>query len=77
LTPAETTAKVQGYIRNLDRMSANFRALFWLSFNQFAKTPKKAESLWPLSIDGDKTGGVADEDMYERNTRIIKAMGSN
>lgn len=53
-------------------MSANFRALFWLQFNQYAKTPKSQTQLWPLSFDhvNDET---ADE-MYERNRKIIASM---
>jgi len=76
LTPAETSAIVDGYVYNRDTMSANFRALFWLSFNQWSKTPKSSESLWPLSIDSDGQELSMDE-IYERNKRIIESMGTN
>jgi hypothetical protein len=75
LTPAELTAKLNGYIYNRDVLSSNFRALFWLQFNQYSKTPKSAESLWKLSIDQNNELTAAE--MYERNKNIIEKMGFN
>jgi hypothetical protein len=74
LTPAETYQKVQGYIYNRDVMASNFRALFWLGYNQNVKKgdQKSDKQLWPLpSIDGIMKKST--EDIYERNKRIIKA----
>jgi hypothetical protein len=76
LTPAETSAIVDGYIYNRDIEAANFRALFWLTFNQFSKHQRRAEELWPLSIDSDKEV-MTMEEMYERNKRVIESMGFN
>lgn len=53
-------------------MSANFRALFHLQYNQWAKHPKQAERLWPLSIDHIEDELTEDE-MYARNKAVIAA----
>lgn len=52
-------------------MSSNFRALFQLQFNQWAKHPKEAHILWPLSIDRT-IEPLTDEEMYKRNAEIIR-----
>lgn len=70
LTPAETYTKVQGYIHNRDVMSANFRALFVLNFNQWANHKKTAEQLWPLSFDYEDQ--LSEEEMYARNKLVIE-----
>ena len=75
LTPAETKAKVRGYVVNRDIMSSNFRALYYLSFNQWAKTPMSAQELWPLSIDAETSPddeNLTIEQIYERNAKFIE-----
>lgn len=74
MTPAELSAKVDGYVYNRDTMSANFRALFTLQFNQYAKHPKNPDQLWPLSWDS--ANDMTMDEIYERNKRIIEAMES-
>ncbi len=54
-------------------MASNFRALFTIQYNQFAKHAKGATELWPLSIDSHKEELNA-EDMYARNKRVIESM---
>lgn len=73
LTPAETAAKVKGYITKRDTMSANFRALYYLMFNQWAKTPKSPHELWPLSIDKEEDEEPI-EQTYERNRQLIEQL---
>jgi len=52
-------------------MSANFRMLFALNFNQWSRNAKSPEVLWPLpSIDGE-IEVLSEEDMYARNKAII------
>ena len=51
-------------------MASNFRALFHLQYNQWAKYTKSAQELWPLSID-ENVQVLSEEEMYERNARII------
>jgi len=51
-------------------MSANFRALFHLQYNQWAKHPKQPEQLWPLSFDHTENE-LTEEEMYARNAAII------
>lgn len=51
-------------------MSSNFRALFHLQFNQWAKYSKSAHELWPLSID-ENVQVLSEDEMYARNARII------
>lgn len=58
---------------NRDVMSANFRALFQLQYNQWAKHPKQAEQLWPLSIDDRYDEELTEDEMYARNAAIIAA----
>jgi len=72
LTPAETYNKVQAYIYNRDMMSANFRMLYTLQFNQWAKRgqQKQPAKLWPLSFDTDHE--LPAEEMYARNAEIIE-----
>lgn len=53
-------------------MAANFRALFTLTFNQYAKHPKEPHQLWPLQID--HVNDLSMEEVYERNKRIINSM---
>jgi hypothetical protein len=77
LTPAETTAIVDGWVYNRDINASNFRALFWLQFNQYSKHPKKAEDLWPLSVDQNSSHGMTAEDMYERNKKVIENLTKN
>lgn len=52
-------------------MASNFRALFQLQYNQWAKHSKSAKELWPLSIDtvGNE---LTEDEMYERNRIIIE-----
>ena len=71
LTPAETHTKVKAYVKNRDLMSANFRALFHLQFNQWAKNPKSRHELWPLSIDEIPDSNLTMNEIYERNREII------
>lgn len=54
-------------------MASNFRALFQLQFNQWAKLGerKSASELWPLSIDENEVEPLTDEEMYKRNEEII------
>lgn len=52
-------------------MSANFRALFHLQYCQWAKHPKSAQYLWPLSID-PKPEILDESELYKRNTEIIR-----
>lgn len=59
------------YIYNRDKMSENFRALFQLQYNQWAKFTKQASELWPLSID-DQPEVITDDEMYKRNEEIIR-----
>lgn len=56
-------------------MSANFRAIFHLQYNQWAKHAKSPSQLWPLSID-DKGLQLSEEEMYERNKRITEWFNS-
>ena len=70
-------AKVNGWRINQDLRSNNFRSLFTLGYNQYAKHPKTQEQLWPLSIDKNSTNKMDIEDIYERNKKIIEQMGSN
>lgn len=56
---------------NRDVMSANFRALFSLHYNQWAKSKKSPEQLWQLSIDGG-INNLTEEEMYERNKKVIQ-----
>ena len=50
--------------------ASNFRSLFLLQYNQWAKTPKTAHELWPLAIDNVET--IPIEEVYERNKRMVK-----
>lgn len=59
------------YIHNRDVMASNFRALFHLQYNQWAKHGKQASELWPLSIDNKEE--LPEDELYKRNERIIKA----
>lgn len=77
LTPAETIAKAEGWKIKEDLRSNNFRSLFTLGYNQYAKHPKTQEQLWPLSIDKNLTKKMDIEDIYDRNRKIIEQMGSN
>ena len=52
-------------------MSANFRALFQLQFNQWSKYPKQAHLLWPLSIDQIEHEELTEEEMYQRAEVLI------
>jgi len=67
-TPAEVNARMQGYLSNRDIMASNFRALFALQYNQWAKHPMKPENLWPLDIDEKPDA----KEIYKRNEKIIK-----
>lgn len=68
------SAKVDGYVYNRDTLSDNFRALFTLQFNQWAKKSeqKKPSQLWPLSFDNNQK--QTSEDMYERNKKLIESI---
>jgi len=58
--------------------SANFRALFTLGYNQYAKSPKSATQLWPLGIDNtNQSTTLTSDEMFQRNKQIIDSMGSN
>jgi len=57
-------------------MSANFRALFHLQYSQWAKHPKSAEYLWPLSID-EHIEILSEEELYARNKIIIEQFYKN
>jgi len=63
---------VQGYVYNRDVLASNFRALFTLQFNQWSKNPKKAENLWPLSMD--EIEQLTADEMYARNRNIIASI---
>ena len=76
LTPAETQAKVKGYIYNRDVLASNFRALFTLGYNQYAAKGKNktAKELWPIdSIDNQVRQPRNNDDLYERNKKIVEA----
>lgn len=53
-------------------MAANFRRLFALQYNQWAKQghQMKEWSLWPLSIDKTEIDEQEAEEMYKRNREI-------
>ena len=58
--------------------AANFRSLFTLGYNQYAKHPKSANQLWPLGIDGsNQSSTMTADEMYARNRDIIASMGEN
>jgi len=58
-------------------MSANFRMLFWLNHNQWAKYPKNPEYLWPLSSIDEQIEVLTEDQMYERNKIIIEQYNKN
>jgi hypothetical protein len=72
LTPAETYTKVFGYIFNNERQASYIRNLFHLQFNQWSKQKVSAEKLWPLP-EIDTIEELDEEEMYERNKRLIDA----
>jgi len=57
-------------------MSANFRMLFTLNFNQWSKHPKDPETLWPLSFD-NQIEVLSEDEMYARNKAIIEQYNKN
>lgn len=73
LTEGETVAKINGYYMQLARRSADFRALYALTYNINAKRGqgKKPEQLWKLLID-EETGSreMTHEEIQERNAKI-------
>jgi hypothetical protein len=63
---------VAGFLINRDVEASNFRALFYLNYNQWAKQKMSPQKLWPLSIDqAEKTKQLTMEEIYERNKKII------
>ena len=76
MTPAETQAKLKGFIYNRDVLASNFRALFTLGYNHYAQKGKNktAKELWPIpSIDNQEVKGKNTDDLYERNKKLIEA----
>jgi len=72
MTPAETYTRVKAYVYSMDKRAENFRALFTLQYNQWAKPSdrKTPQQLWPLSID--EIEQMSEEEMYERNRLVIE-----
>lgn len=79
MTPAETSATVDGYIYNRQVNSSNFRALFALTFNQWAKKgeAKSPEALWPLPMLDDLVPKMTADEMFERNKQIAEWAAKN
>jgi hypothetical protein len=53
-------------------MSANFRMLFTLTYNQWAKNAKSPETLWPLISIDETIEPLTEDEMYARNKAIIE-----
>lgn len=73
LTEGETIAKINGYHLRKAKQSADFRALYSLTYNINAKRGdrKKPEQLWHLIIDDLKTGrDLSHDDIVKRNANI-------
>lgn len=68
---------INGWRIKKDFISADFRSLFTLNYNQYSKTPKTCQQLWPLSIDTINNEKLEIDEIYERNKKIIEQMGSN
>ena len=66
-------AIVKGYVHRNDKRSSDFRMLYALYYNSNSEESKRKspEKLWPLSID-EKEIEISEEDMYERNKRLIE-----
>lgn len=53
-------------------MQANFRMLYGIQYNQWAKPRRTNAQLWPIpSIDGGEVEQLTEEEIYERNKEII------
>ena len=73
LTTAETYSIVQGWLWRNERTSADFRELYALQFNQFAKSKKTASQLWPLKlIDSRFSMFKSADEEYAWREKMIK-----
>lgn len=75
LTPAETAQIVEGWEWRNQKLSANFRELFTLQYNQFAKggRKKRAKILWPLElIDKGESRFESAEDEFKWRAKMIE-----
>lgn len=73
LTEGETVAKINGYFLQLARRSADFRALYSLTYNINAKKgqSKRPEQLWRLVTDEKVTGReMTHEEIVARNAKL-------
>lgn len=75
MTFAECIVKIRGFFIGCEFRSADFRALYSLTYNANSKTKKSAKVLWPLEIDGNYLGGEKSHDeIVDRNRKIREAM---
>jgi hypothetical protein len=73
LTEGETIAKITGHHFRNARRSADFRALYSLTYNMNAKRgqQKKPHQLWNLIIDEHTSGReLTHDEIVERNKKI-------
>jgi len=74
LTPAETHTIVNGWLWRNELASSNFRELFTLQYNQFAKRggTKTSSQLWPLKLlDKRFTMFETAEDEYKWRQKML------